>query len=77
MLVEFKVRPAGRYIVTRYEDNANGDGSTQVGEYASAEVAYHVAYALCRTEHEKSGEPVDSKMFVYPQIPDDAEVPPQ
>lgn len=81
--VEYRVRPITRYIVTRFEReespdsvNCTAGASTQHGVFDSGEVAYQVAYALCRHEHEKSGEPLDSRNFKYPSIPDGVSIPP-
>lgn len=65
MPVEYRVRPVTRHIVTRYED---GVGSTQIGEYPSAEVAHSVGHALCDAERIKAGAPLDSPAFVYPGV---------
>ena len=81
--VEYRVRPVTRYIVTRYDEQRDDDartasgGSTQCGTFENGETAYHVAYALCRQEHHASGEPIDSENFIYPDIPDGVNVPPQ
>lgn len=77
MKVEYRVKPVTRYIVTRFHGDDNCGGVEQRGEYDNGEVAYHVAYALCRVEHEKSGEPIDSENFTYPTIPDGVSVNPQ
>lgn len=37
------------------------------GSYDSPDTAHAVAYALCAEEHRKSGEPLDSPAFVYPE----------
>lgn len=67
MKVEYKVRAVTRFILTRYEDSETSAGiSSQRGEYDNAEVAYQVGYAMCRLEHEKSGEELDSMNFIYP-----------
>lgn len=78
--VEYRVRPVTRYIVTRYENetftteyygqvgHGMSAGSLQErGEYANADVAHEVAYALCKAEHDASGEPIDSMNFIYPK----------
>ena len=65
MPVEYRVRPVTRYIVTRFEDGA---GSTQIGEYPSAETAHSVGYAMCDAERVRAGEPLDSMAFVYPGV---------
>lgn len=46
MLVEYKVRPVTRYIVTRYVIDGNGCASSQIGEYPNTESAELVANAL-------------------------------
>jgi hypothetical protein len=76
MAVEFRVKEIKRYIVTRHEDNGTTGGTTQIGEYASGETAYQVGYAMCRHEHNASGEPVESMNFIYPSIPDGVSVAP-
>lgn len=81
--VEYRIREVKRYVVTRYEwetDGASGTNpqgrSTQHGTFDNGEVAYQVAYALCRQEHHLSGEPIDSMNFKYPEIPDGVSIPP-
>jgi hypothetical protein len=68
-LVEYRVRPVTRYIVTRYEGDDRGGCSAPIGEYASEETAYAVGYAMCKKEHNDSGEPLDSMSFIYPEPP--------
>ena len=70
--VEYRIKEAKRYIVTRFEDEhfENGCIGSSIehrGSYENADLAYEVATALCRTEHEKSGEPIDSPNFIYPK----------
>ena len=81
--VEYKVRPVTRYIVTRFECQESADGnsgsagmSTQHGVFDNGSTAYQVAYALCRREHELSGEPIDSTNYKYPNIPEGVSVHP-
>ena len=76
MVVEYRVKEIKRYIVTRCESNDDSASVAQIGEYPSGETAYAVGYALCRQDHEKSGEPVGSTNFIYPTIPDGTSVPP-
>ncbi|MDX3926752.1 MAG: hypothetical protein QHC90_13235 [Shinella sp.] len=76
MAVEYRVKETKRYIVTRYEDNGTTGSCSQVGEYASGEVAYQFGYAMCRQEHIKSGEPVESMNYIYPAIPDGVSIDP-
>lgn len=73
--IEYRVRPVTRFIVTRWEREESDDGlastagsSRQIGnEYANAETAYEVGYALCRAEHERLGYPPDDARITYPQ----------
>ena len=76
MQIEYRIKPVTRYVVTRFHSGENVGGVNTCGEYLNGEVAYHVAYALCRTEHEKSGEPLGSTNFVYPDIPKGVSVEP-
>ena len=70
-MIEWKVRPVTRYIVTRYEsDNASTGGSQQHGEFDNFETAYAVAYALCSKEHSDLGWPLDDMRIRYPQRPE-------
>ena len=67
--IEYRVIPVTRYTITRYSeslDGASGGVSTK-GEYSNEEVAYEVAYALCKAEHERLGLPVGSDLVKYPE----------
>lgn len=81
-VIEYRVRPITRYIVTRFEGytddrtTESAGRSTQHGTFENGETAYHVAYALCRAEHEKAGTPPDDPAFQYPPIPDGVTVQP-
>ena len=66
-LIEYKVRPVTRYVVTRYESRGRAGGSEQHGEFDNADTAFAVAYALCRAEHERLGWPVGDERIQYPQ----------
>lgn len=75
-IIEYRVRPVTRYIVTRWEgDNdpvAKSAASRQIGnEYANAETAYEVGYALCRAEHERLGWPTGDDRIKYPGHPNE------
>ena len=47
-MIEYKVRPVGRYIVTRWSDDTAG--STNMGEFPGQDLASTVARALAATE---------------------------
>lgn len=71
MKVEYKVREVTRYVVTRWHRNGD-DGSAGVetkGEFDNSIVAYQVAYALCRDEHERLGYPLGDERVQYPECP--------
>ena len=76
-LIEYKVRPVTRYIVTRYERRVTGDEKAQSssncgrGEYENADTAYEIAYALAKADHEKMGWPIDDERIQYPRHPDE------
>jgi len=76
--IEYRVRPVTRFIVTRYEqvyptmEDKSPGSSRQIGnEYANAETAYEVGYALCRAEHERLGYPPGDERICYPLHPDE------
>jgi hypothetical protein len=79
-MIEYRIKPVTRYVITRFEaatDNADGTESggscEQRGEYANADTAYDVAYALCKLEHDKASAPVGSMDFIYPVHPERAD----
>ncbi|GAA0235988.1 hypothetical protein LNAOJCKE_0940 [Methylorubrum aminovorans] len=65
-LVEYRVRPVTRFIVTRYEEDKHGSSSEPKGEFDNEGNAYGVAYALCSYEHGKLGWPLDDTRIKYP-----------
>jgi hypothetical protein len=69
--VEYRVIPVTRYLVTRWheeeDERGHACGSEERGEFNNERVAYDVAYALCKAEHDASGEPIDSMNFIYPK----------
>jgi hypothetical protein len=75
-LIEYRVRPVTRYIVTRFEGYASNveggaaGGSGSVcgrGEFDNAETAYEVGYALAKADHARMGWPIDDPRIQYPQ----------
>jgi len=79
MKIEYKVRPVTRYVVTRYEETegAGNSGCAGKGEFANGEVAYQVAYALAKEEHQRLGFPPGDMRIIYPEVPEGVSVPPQ
>ena len=71
--VEYRVVPINRYIVTRYElstsERGDSGGSDERGVYSNPDIAWEVAYALCKAEHERLGYPVDDPRIIYPTHP--------
>ena len=72
-LIEYRVRPVMRYVVTRYEEDITGPAKCSVstaGEFDNAESAHAVAYALCKAEHERLGWPPGDERMQYPRSVD-------
>ena len=67
MTVEYRVRKITRYVVTRFESTEHTGSTSTKGEYENFDVAYQVAYALCKAEHDVSGEEPGSMNFIYPK----------
>jgi hypothetical protein len=65
--VQYRVTPITRYQITRYVEDGPTGGVEQRGEYNNSEVAYEVAYALCRAEHDRLGFPPGDERMVYPE----------
>jgi hypothetical protein len=65
-MIQYQVRPITRYVVTRYEKSERCGSCDAKGEYDNADVAYEVAYALCKAEHEQLGLPLGSAEIIYP-----------
>jgi hypothetical protein len=73
-LIEYRVRPVTRFIVTRYErDEPNERGlcgagaSSTHGEFDNHDTAYAVGYALAKADHERMGWPIDDERIKYPE----------
>lgn len=66
--LEYQVRMAPRYYVTRYHEGADGNsGSSETkGVYDNPEVAHEVAYALCKAEADRLGLPPGDPRVVFP-----------
>lgn len=68
-MIEYRVRPVTRYIVTRFEaprPDTRAMGSSQHGEFDNFETAYAVGYALCKAEHDRLGWPPGDERIQYP-----------
>ena len=74
--IEYRVVPITRYQITRHYHDASGrtGGTEQRGEYNNHEVAYEVAVALCKAEHERLGWPVGDERVQYPRSPGEMNV---
>jgi hypothetical protein len=83
MKIEYKVRPVTRYVVTRFhqEEVPNSTmvhgGSDTKGEFDNFDIAYAVAYALAKEEHDRLGWLPGDERIQYPGIPEGVEVPPK
>lgn len=71
-MIEYKVRPVTRYVVTRFEraGEMKQSMSEVKGEFDNASTAYEVGYALCKEEHIRSGKAIGHEDFRYPEYPD-------
>lgn len=72
-LIEYRVRPVTRYVITRFEGFSGPDGGggcTTRGEYDNADVAYEVAYALAKLDHENKGWLPGDERIQYPRHPE-------
>lgn len=73
-VIEYRVKPVTRFIVTRCSREESpcrsmgtaGRVETR-GEFDNAETAQAIAYALCKLEHDLSGEEPGSMNFIYPK----------
>lgn len=69
--IEYRVRETTRYIITRYHEDVDGEAGVDTkGEYDSHHVAYEVAYALCKAEHDRLGYEIGDERISYPRHPD-------
>lgn len=66
-LIEYRVRPVTRYIVTRFESNERGQGSEAYGEFDNHDTAYSVSYSLAKAEHQRLGWPPGDERIKYPE----------
>lgn len=67
--IEYQVRQAPRYYVTRYHEYSDGRaGSETKGVYDNPEVAHEVAYALCKAEQDRLGLPPGDERIAYPAM---------
>lgn len=69
--LEYRVKPITRYVITRHEISPSGKAgcNSERGQYDNADVAWEVAYALCKMEHERFGYPPGDERVVYPRHP--------
>jgi hypothetical protein len=65
-LIEYRVRPVTRYVVTRYEQKSGSASVTGHGEFDNWDTAHPVAYALCKAEHDRLGWPIGDERIQYP-----------
>lgn len=68
MRIEYRVRPVIRHVVTCWhDDEAGGQGVETKGEFDSHDIAYQVAYALCKEQHNNLGYPPGDERVRYPE----------
>lgn len=69
--LEYRVKPITRYVVTRYYESPDETSGSvnERGTYDNPDIAWEVAYALCKQEHERCGLPDDDVRIQYPRHP--------
>lgn len=69
--VEYRIIQKTRYIVTRFEEAANGsEGSvSERGSYDNPDLAWEVGYALCKQDHDRMDYPLGDERIRYPEHP--------
>jgi len=67
-LLEYRVRPVTRYVVTRFCRVGDGQHLSTEGEYEDGHCANRVAYALCKAEHDRLGYPPGDERIQYPRM---------
>lgn len=82
--VEYRVKEVTRYVVTKFEADVEPEGygsaGTQKvkqvsGEYPNWDMAYAVAYALCKADHQRLGyEPGDMRVQYPVSAPNGTEM---
>ncbi len=66
-IIEYKVRPVIRWVVTRFHSTGRSAGSEGRGEFDHFQTARDVGYALCSQEHRTLGwDPGDDRIR-YPK----------
>lgn len=78
-MIEYRVKPITRYLVTRFASLPGHDNKTGLvterGQFDSYQTAHDVAYAMCKLEHDVAGTPPDDPSFQYPRHKDGGETP--
>lgn len=71
-MIEYKVRPVIRYVVTRYASEPATSGfsgnSRVIGEFDRKDTAYHVGYALATADRERLGLAPGSMEVIFPDV---------
>lgn len=67
-LIEYRVRPKTRYIITRFERSKDGTEKSEPkeGQFKSEEKALATAQALARDERERLGWEIGDPRMVFP-----------
>lgn len=68
MKIEYKIRPVTRFVVTRFEQDADGMREcTTRGEFDNEQVAYDVGYALAKLDADNLKLPPDDMTVIFPE----------
>ena len=69
-LIEYRIRPVTRFIVTRFEMTAGNGVSKTLGEFENADLAHQAGHALAFSEREALGwPPGDDRIQFPPPVP--------
>jgi hypothetical protein len=70
-MIEYKIRPVTRFVVTRYSDDLDPNGknhpsSDVKGVFDNFSIAYNIGYALAREEFSRRAIDLQDPGFVFP-----------
>lgn len=69
-IIEYKIRPVTRYIVTRFEGEGNAGSSTSCGQFDQEEAALRVGFALAKNDLHHYADSGAAKVS-FPETPPD------
>lgn len=72
--VEYRVKKREVHFITRYVEIGKSSSVNQMGEFSDPNMAYEVAYAMAKLEHQKLGWQPGDERIVYPERPEGCKV---